>query len=45
MVFDLHLVHDLDLHSVENITMTLIENTTRDMIISLRFYCFRKIKE
>ena len=28
VVFDLHLVYDLDLHSVENITMTWFENIT-----------------
>ena len=31
VVFDLHLVNDLDLHSVENITTTQLENTTLEV--------------
>ena len=51
VVFDLHLVNDLDLHSVENITMTE-RHIQRIQLCSLHqlfdylitFYCFRNIK-
>ena len=31
MVFDLHVVNDLDLHSVENIKMTYLEDATSEV--------------
>ena len=49
VVYDLHLIDDLDLHSVDNITLIWFENSTLEVTSTILsylyiFYCFRKIK-